>query len=119
MFGRSPGRVFHGFIESRAVAHEHRSTARSCPLFSLNDGDGWESGNRSAWPTDGLKSDNDAIIRWIREEPSPMSVSPRLNRLFGADGKCFDVAIDHGFFNESCFLAGIEDIAAAVRTIVA
>jgi DhnA family fructose-bisphosphate aldolase class Ia len=48
-----------------------------------------------------------------------MSVSPRLNRLFGADGKCFDVAIDHGFFNESSFLAGIEDIGAAVRTIVA
>ena len=48
-----------------------------------------------------------------------MSVSPRLNRLFGADGKCFDVAIDHGFFNESSFLAGIEDIATAVRTIAA
>ena len=40
-----------------------------------------------------------------------MSVSPRLNRLFAADGKCFDVAIDHGFFNERSFLAGIEDDA--------
>ena len=29
-----------------------------------------------------------------------MSVTPRFNRLFGPDGKCFDVAIDHGFFNE-------------------
>ena len=29
-----------------------------------------------------------------------MSVQPRLNRLFASDGKCFDVAIDHGFFNE-------------------
>ncbi|HEY7020835.1 MAG TPA: hypothetical protein VH349_06930 [Ktedonobacterales bacterium] len=48
-----------------------------------------------------------------------MSVFPRLNRLFGADGNCFDVAIDHGFFNESSFLAGIEDMSAAVRTIVA
>jgi DhnA family fructose-bisphosphate aldolase class Ia len=48
-----------------------------------------------------------------------MSVSPRLNRLFGADGSCFDVAIDHGFFNESSFLVGIEDMSAAVRTIVA
>jgi DhnA family fructose-bisphosphate aldolase class Ia len=47
-----------------------------------------------------------------------MSVSPRLNRLFGADGKCFDVAIDHGFFNEVAFLSGIEDMSAAVRTIV-
>lgn len=42
----------------------------------------------------------------------------RLHRLFGADGKCFDVAIDHGFFNERAFLAGIEDMAGAVRTVV-
>ncbi len=42
---------------------------------------------------------------------------PRLNRLFAADGKCFDVAIDHGFFNEPSFLVGIENVAAAVRTI--
>jgi DhnA family fructose-bisphosphate aldolase class Ia len=48
-----------------------------------------------------------------------MSVSPRLHRLFGGDGKCFDVAIDHGFFNESSFLSGIEDLPAAVQTIVA
>ncbi len=47
-----------------------------------------------------------------------MSVQPRLNRLFAADGTCFDVAIDHGFFNEYSFLAGIEDIAGAVRTII-
>jgi len=28
---------------------------------------------------------------------------PRFNRLFGADGRCLDVAIDHGFFNERSF----------------
>lgn len=43
---------------------------------------------------------------------------PRLNRLFAADGTCFDVAIDHGFFNEPSFLAGIEDMPVAVSTIV-
>ncbi len=48
-----------------------------------------------------------------------MSVEPRLHRLFGADGKCFDVAIDHGFFNEYTFLAGIESMPAAITTIVA
>lgn len=48
-----------------------------------------------------------------------MSVTPRLNRLLGPDGKCFDVAIDHGFFNEWSFLAGIENMPAAIRTIVA
>ncbi|MBP1993354.1 class I fructose-bisphosphate aldolase [Paenibacillus eucommiae] len=47
-----------------------------------------------------------------------MSVQPRLNRLFGEDGKCFDVAIDHGFFNEYSFLAGIENIEQAIKTIV-
>ena len=43
---------------------------------------------------------------------------PRLNRLFAADGRCFDVAVDHGFFNEGAFLTGIEDMAAAVATLV-
>ena len=44
---------------------------------------------------------------------------PRLNRLFAADGRCFDVAVDHGFFGEGSFLSGIEDIAAAVAKLVA
>lgn len=48
-----------------------------------------------------------------------MSVVPRLGRLLAADGRCFDVAIDHGVFNEPTFLAGIEDMPAAVATIVA
>ncbi len=43
----------------------------------------------------------------------------RLNRLFNKSGNCFDVAIDHGFFNEYAFLQGIEDIHQAVQTIVA
>lgn len=48
-----------------------------------------------------------------------MSVQFRLNRLFAPDGKCFDVAIDHGFFNERSFLGGIESMPAAVRAISA
>ena len=47
-----------------------------------------------------------------------MSVKPRLNRLLASDGKCFDVAIDHGFFGEISFLPGIENMAAAVQTVV-
>lgn len=47
-----------------------------------------------------------------------MSVTPRLNRLLASDGKCFDVAIDHGFFGEKTFLAGIENMASAVETVV-
>jgi class I fructose-bisphosphate aldolase len=45
--------------------------------------------------------------------------SARLNRLFNPQTKrCFDVAIDHGFFNEGAFLAGIEDLPRVVRTLV-
>ena len=33
-----------------------------------------------------------------------MSITPRMNRLFAADARCFNVAIDHGFFNEFEFL---------------
>ena len=43
----------------------------------------------------------------------------RLNRMFnGRSGRCFDVAVDHGFFNQPGFLLGIEDIAGAVHTLV-
>jgi DhnA family fructose-bisphosphate aldolase class Ia len=43
----------------------------------------------------------------------------RLNRLFNAkSGCCFDVAIDHGFFNQSGFLTGIENMQRAVDTVV-
>ncbi|MCB1105973.1 MAG: aldolase [Opitutaceae bacterium] len=46
--------------------------------------------------------------------------SARLNRLFNPQTqRCFDVAIDHGFFNEASFLAGIEDLPKAVATLVA
>ena len=42
-----------------------------------------------------------------------------LNRLFHPrSNRCFDVAIDHGFFNERGFLAGIENLERAVRTVV-
>ncbi len=45
--------------------------------------------------------------------------SYRLNRLFNAKStRCFDVAIDHGFFNERGFLQGIEDMGKAVKTVV-
>ena len=43
----------------------------------------------------------------------------RFNRFFNPrTGRCFDVAIDHGFFNEPAFLAGIENLPAAVATVV-
>ena len=42
----------------------------------------------------------------------------RLNRLFAADGRCFDVAVDHGFFGEASFLSGIEDMERTVATLV-
>jgi class I fructose-bisphosphate aldolase len=46
-----------------------------------------------------------------------MSVVPRLNRLLAQDGRCFDVAIDHGFFNERSFLNNIEDMPRVVQIV--
>jgi class I fructose-bisphosphate aldolase len=44
----------------------------------------------------------------------------RIHRLFNPrTGRCLDVAVDHGFFNEGSFLAGIENMAQAVATLVA
>ena len=44
-------------------------------------------------------------------------VSIRLKRLFN-NGRCLDIAIDHGFFGEVSFLTGIEDMKNAVDTLV-
>src|SRR5690349_2034140 len=47
-------------------------------------------------------------------------IAYRLNRLFHpVSRRCFDVAIDHGFFNEYGFLSGIENIERAVAVVVA
>ena len=44
----------------------------------------------------------------------------RYHRLFNpASGRCFDVALDHGFFNERTFLAGIENMPRTIATLVA
>ncbi len=46
-------------------------------------------------------------------------ISYRLNRLFNAkSGRCFDVAVDHGFFNQPGFLQGIEDMRKVIATLV-
>ena len=43
----------------------------------------------------------------------------RLNRLFHpTSGRCFDVAVDHGFFNQPGFLTGIEHMPSVIRTLV-
>ena len=42
----------------------------------------------------------------------------RLNRFLASDGRCLDVAIDHGVFNEHAFLDGLEDMPAVVRSLV-
>lgn len=43
----------------------------------------------------------------------------RLNRLFNPkSNRCFDVAVDHGFFNQPGFLTGIEDMRSVIKTLV-
>jgi DhnA family fructose-bisphosphate aldolase class Ia len=41
----------------------------------------------------------------------------RMNRLFAPSGHCFDVAIDHGMFNETSFLGGIENMTKSIHTV--
>lgn len=43
----------------------------------------------------------------------------RLNRFLAADGRCLDVAVDHGVFNEHAFLDGLQDMPVVVRSLVA
>jgi fructose-bisphosphate aldolase, class I len=48
-----------------------------------------------------------------------MSVNPRMNRLFTQNGKCLQVAMDHGMANVAGFLSGIEDMKQAIGAIAA
>ncbi len=49
----------------------------------------------------------------------PVIKQYRLNRLFhSTSGRCFDVAMDHGFFNVRSAFAGLEDMATAVAAII-
>lgn len=47
-----------------------------------------------------------------------MSTAYRMNRLFAPDGKCFDVAVDHGFFGERSFLTDIENMHRVIDTLI-
>jgi class I fructose-bisphosphate aldolase len=49
-----------------------------------------------------------------------MRISPkaRMNRLF-TNGRCLDVAIDHGVCNEPSFMVGLEDMAGVVGQLIA
>ena len=46
-----------------------------------------------------------------------VSKKVRLNRLM-KNGRCLDVAIDHGVCNEPSFLVGLEDVQSVVNTLV-
>jgi len=48
-----------------------------------------------------------------------MSVHPRLHRLFAPDGKCLQVALDHGVANEPSTLPGMENLKQVVETVAA
>ena len=42
-----------------------------------------------------------------------------MNRLFSQDGKCLQVALDHGAVNVARFLTGIEDLQQVIVIIAA
>ncbi|WP_339859485.1 hypothetical protein [Thalassospira alkalitolerans] len=46
-----------------------------------------------------------------------VSKKVRMNRLM-KNGRCLDVAIDHGVCNEPSFMVGLEDVDAVVKTLV-
>ena len=48
-----------------------------------------------------------------------MSVNPRMNRLFAPNGKCLQVAMDHGVANEASVLSGIENMRQVVGAVAA
>ncbi len=48
-----------------------------------------------------------------------MSVNPRINRLFSLDGKCLQVALDHGAVNVPHLIPGIENMQRVIADVAA
>ena len=65
--------------------------------------------------TSSSSSSSSSSNEWARPGSSK---SPRLQRLFGSDGRCLNVAIDHGVFGEARFLSGIEDMTAVLQSLI-
>jgi DhnA family fructose-bisphosphate aldolase class Ia len=64
---------------------------------------------------DGCLNQEDVASR----DKNQIMKSFRLKKLFNArSGRCFDVAVDHGFFNQPGFLNGIENMQKVVETLV-
>ena len=69
-------------------------------------------------------ADYHGVSRQMLEQRNPgqefrmrLSTKARMNRLF-TNGRCLDVAIDHGVCNEPAFIVGLEDMASVVDTLV-
>ena len=48
-----------------------------------------------------------------------MSINPRMNRLFAQNGKCLQVALDHGAVNVPHLIPGIENMQEVITTVAA
>jgi fructose-bisphosphate aldolase, class I len=48
-----------------------------------------------------------------------VSVNPRLNRLFAQDGKCLQVALDHGSVNVPSLISGLENMQQVIAGVAA
>ena len=92
--------------ETRGLATPRRRTARQRRRCARDDCSRRDRGSSRPQGDTGLRGHRGG------------RVNARLNRLFAADGRCFDVAVDHGFFGEGAFLAGIETMEWAVLTLV-
>ena len=57
-----------------------------------------------ASPADAVPAPRLPTLAPTSRRSGSMSIEPRMRRLFAADGRCFDVAVDHGgFFGEPRF----------------
>lgn len=54
----------------------------------------------------------------MKEMEMNISGKVRLNRMFNSSGKCLDVAVDHGIFNEYRFLDGLESMPKVISQLV-
>ena len=63
--------------------------------------------------------ESDKVKLELIHKELPVSVNPRLNRLFSQNGKCLQVALDHGAVNVPSLIPGIEDMQKVIGAVAA
>ncbi len=109
-----------GALSSVAISQAARNPRRGTRLVARQIRAAGAAISADASPDDHGLTPGDSRSTRPEHRSLAMRISPkaRMQRLF-TNGRCLDVAIDHGVCNEPSFMVGLEDIGGVVEQLVA